>query len=348
MIKVSVIIPVYKVRQDYLRACLSSLVAQAMQEIEFILVSDGAPEIEKNICNEYVAADSRFIFFDQKHTGVSPTRNFGISHARGEYITFVDCDDWVEKEAFVSLYNFAKENNSDIVFWNLFFFEDDIKQSATSFSSKRIDNLSEEEQELYKKKIIHPSKKELLIPALTVCKLIRRECISKNNIQFDEDLNYGEDRVFNFRLAEACKIISYYNIPLYYYRIHNQSATFSFQENYLNNTIKYICKLEEITNGAYNEQLGNDLWIGYQISWQRCFFHPSNKKTFFDKISILKSTISSPVFQSIIKHAGHNNDNLIAKLELSCLKHKMYTIIWLHGLAKLILSHFHLRKRQFD
>ena len=109
--KVSVIIPIYKVFPDYLRSCLDSLVAQDMEECEFILVSDGAPEIENSICEEYASKDARFKFFKCEHAGVSATRNYGIEKAQGEYITFVDADDWIEPGTCDTTYSFAQKNN---------------------------------------------------------------------------------------------------------------------------------------------------------------------------------------------------------------------------------------------
>ena len=118
-IKVSVILPVYKVPLEYLRDCLDSLIAQTLRECEFIMVSDGAPEAECSVCEEYVARDSRFKFFKCEHAGVSVARNFGINQAQGEYTSFVDSDDLVSPEIFQKAYDFSKKENSDIVFWNM-------------------------------------------------------------------------------------------------------------------------------------------------------------------------------------------------------------------------------------
>ena len=118
MIKVSVIVPIYKVPVEYLRECLDSLASQTEQECEFIMVSDGAPAAECSICKEYSDKDFRFKFLIREHAGVSATRNYGIEQAQGEYITFVDSDDWIEKETCSLAYNYAKENDSDVVLWD--------------------------------------------------------------------------------------------------------------------------------------------------------------------------------------------------------------------------------------
>ena len=118
-IKVSVVVPVYKVPLEYLRVCLDSLAAQTLQECEFIVVSDGAPEAECSICEEYANKDSRFKYFRREHAGVSVTRNFGIEQAQGEYISFVDSDDYV-KQNYLSFLS-QLQISPDIIFFNFSF-----------------------------------------------------------------------------------------------------------------------------------------------------------------------------------------------------------------------------------
>ena len=122
MIKVSVIVALYKVPQDYLRDCLDSLIAQNSQDCEFIVVSDGAPDKECSICEEYTKKDSRIKFFKREHAGVSATRNFGIEQAQGEYITFVDSDDWIEDSYTSTISSF--KNSPDIVFFQFNYYNE--------------------------------------------------------------------------------------------------------------------------------------------------------------------------------------------------------------------------------
>ena len=103
MVLFSVIIPVFRVPLNYLKICLDSLTKQSNQECEFIILSDGAPEAECSICNEYATKDARFKFFKREHAGVSATRNFGINQAQGQYIIFVDSDDWIDQNCLAQL-----------------------------------------------------------------------------------------------------------------------------------------------------------------------------------------------------------------------------------------------------
>ena len=112
-IKVSVIVPVYNV-EKYLRECLESLVNQTLKEIEIICINDGSEDSSLEILNEYASKDSRFVIINQENCGQSVARNKGLDVAKGEYIGFVDSDDWVDLNFFENLYSEAVKNNSDI------------------------------------------------------------------------------------------------------------------------------------------------------------------------------------------------------------------------------------------
>lgn len=99
MPKISIIVPVYKV-EKYLHRCLDSIVAQNFTDWECILVDDGSPDGSGKICDEYAEKDGRFKVFHQENQRVSAARNKGLDNAKGEWIGFVDSDDWVSKDYF--------------------------------------------------------------------------------------------------------------------------------------------------------------------------------------------------------------------------------------------------------
>ena len=112
--KISIIVPVYKV-EKYLCRCLDSIVAQTFTDWECILIDDGSPDNSGKICDEYAEKDGRFRVIHQENAGVSAARNAGLDAARGEWIGFVDSDDWVESNMYEYLYNNALETKSDVV-----------------------------------------------------------------------------------------------------------------------------------------------------------------------------------------------------------------------------------------
>ena len=113
MTKVSIIVPVYNV-EKYLAKCLDSLINQTLKEIEIICINDGSRDNSLSILREYSNKDNRIIVVDKKNEGQSIARNIGISRASGEYLGFVDSDDWVDLDYFEKLYNSAKKYDTDI------------------------------------------------------------------------------------------------------------------------------------------------------------------------------------------------------------------------------------------
>ena len=115
MTKVSVIVPVYNV-EKYIDKCLNSLVNQTLKEIEVIVVNDGSPDNSQNIIDKYVKKYPKKVkSFIKENGGQGSARNLGLEHAKGEYISFIDSDDWIDNEALEKMYNLAKKKNSDVV-----------------------------------------------------------------------------------------------------------------------------------------------------------------------------------------------------------------------------------------
>ena len=110
---VSIVVPVYNA-EKYLEQCLNSIQNQTYKNFEVILVNDGSMDHSESICKSFVEGDSRFRYFLKSNGGASAARNFGLDHVRGDFITFIDADDWVDENHLEVLINNIKENNSDM------------------------------------------------------------------------------------------------------------------------------------------------------------------------------------------------------------------------------------------
>lgn len=111
--KISIIVPVYNT-EKYLSKCLNSLIKQTLKEVEILCVNDGSKDNSAKILEDFAQKDCRIKIFSQKNSGQSVARNLAIEHATGEYLGFVDSDDWIDLDYFEKLYNAAKENDCDI------------------------------------------------------------------------------------------------------------------------------------------------------------------------------------------------------------------------------------------
>lgn len=128
MALISVIIPAYNV-EEYIRECLDSVVNQTFEDIEIICVNDGSTDSSLDILNEYAANDSRITVITQENKGLSGARNTGLRNASGEYVYFIDSDDYLELDALARLYGLAQENDLDLILFKLINFDDDTKET---------------------------------------------------------------------------------------------------------------------------------------------------------------------------------------------------------------------------
>ena len=335
-IKVSIVTPVFNVPRGNLRACLDSLAAQTMQECEFIVVSDGASEAECSVCEEYAVKDSRFKFFSCKHAGVSATRNYGIDHAQGEFITFVDADDWIEPETCKITYDFAIENNSDIVFWDLFLQEPEKEAVSTEFRPQNIQNLSNEDFSIFQDSIIHCPKRNFLVPPLTVCKLLRRSCIQKYHIKFDTTLSRGEDRVFNFQVVSHVKRMAYLKRSLYHYIIHESSTEQAFHKHDFIDLLKFIQRLDDLSEQKKRFSIANETIECFFRCIYKLYHSNLNRKQIISELFFLKKQIKKEPFHTFIQKASFPEYSLLAKCEIALMKRK-FTLAFVLRILKAFL-----------
>ena len=213
--KISIIVPVYNV-EKYLRRCLDSILAQTFTDFECICVDDGSPDGSGKILDEYAEKDSRFVVIHKDNGGVSSARNAGLDVARGEWITFVDSDDWVEAETYETAYSVAVENDADLIQWNSWIVnENGIKKPFYDRGKKgKKGYFSIEHCCTY----FHGS----------MCnKIVSRKLFCSTKIRFDENISHCEDRIVAFKCyvqAEKCYQCEEF---FYYYFQRSDSALHS-------------------------------------------------------------------------------------------------------------------------
>lgn len=211
-IKVSVIIPVYN-GEKYIEELIESLRKQTLSSMEFIFVNDGSVDQSEKIILKHAKTDSRIRLFNKKNQGVSAARNDGIRLSIGEYIGFVDSDDYISANMYEILYNKAIESNADIVSCGR-------TSSETEFGSL---SFNDEKIQLNRIASVKDVIENKYLGMAVTSKLFKRECI--RDIWFSEKYKINEDRLFLFMAASKAENVLIIKRPLYFYRINEDSVT---------------------------------------------------------------------------------------------------------------------------
>ena len=208
MKKLSVIIPVYNV-EEYLEECLNSVCNQTLTDIEIICVNDGSTDNSGDILQDFAKQDTRIQIINQENAGLSAARNTGLKYATGEYITFLDSDDWISLDYYETLYNSAKENDADIAVGNVISWFHNAKMGfgyASKFSFSDMKDVI----------VTHTDKNNILQSCAVWNKIYKRELIFGNNLTFYHG-KMVEDFPFTFlAVALAGKIVCCPFTFLYY------------------------------------------------------------------------------------------------------------------------------------
>ncbi len=235
---ISVIIPVYN-SSERLDICVNSILNQSYSNLEIVLVDDGSTDNSLEIINSYVKKDSRVKGYHKNNGGVSSTRNYGLKVANGKFISFIDSDDYIDKEYFKTLLKHQKINNSDIVrcgyhLNNKSYSIVNVKEVYVNFE--------------FENKLIFDEMLKTYKFNSVWGQLIKKSVIKE--VKFDESLSMGEDFEFNINIIKNSSIVTLIPDVLYYYYYNNNGM------NYSKNKKKILKKIFDI-NSIYSNILND-------------------------------------------------------------------------------------------
>ena len=307
---VSVIIPVYNV-EKYLEECIDSVLAQTYQNIEIILVDDGSTDSSGLICDRYAEKNTNISVIHQKNSGLSAARNSGLNKASGDYIYFLDSDDYILNNAIENLLLVAENDNSDIVFFDAYSFLDDsdetIKQNYrrnnTYVTNSGIDVFSQ----LQRNNEYHSS-----VPLL----FIKKELIKNNNVSFVSGIYY-EDMLFTFEALCLAPVVSQCKEALYFRRYRSDSImTSKKNKKYFDSYVAVYKAVRDfsVKNGIINKDFAKEYIARLAFN----VFNNYNKLTSEDKREC-KAELNA-VKKDILQNNAYGN---------TALKMKCYSdILW--------------------
>lgn len=326
-IKISIIVPIYNV-EEYLKNGLDSLINQTFKDIEIICINDCSPDNSLSILQEYANKDSRIKIIDLKENkGQGNARNIAINEAKGEYIMFLDPDDWYELDTCEKAYNQITKNDNDFVIFDFSRFHEET--SLIKLDSK----YSETFNQLEKKFDINPKdcNFQFLLNAFVWNKIYKTSFIKENKILFSTH-RFSEDLPFSIKVFALANSFSFISESLYFYRkkaSENMTLNYteyyshvidSHRENYLyienlgnENLIKnYLVYTIKSTQhwfdnfGKINKNIKNDFYAKL-----REYYLLLNKSTY---ISSIKSQIKYKRLKNVLKYSNYSYFNIFYQL----------------------------------
>lgn len=341
--KVSIIVPIYKVPEPFLRQCIESCINQTLTDIEIILVDDGSPDDCGLICDEYAARDSRINVIHKENGGLVSARNAGFEVAAGEWMMYLDGDDWIDLDTCEKAIAYV-ERYEDIyvVFWKY------IQELGTQSIKGKCEWPCADDEHLYVGEECKKLARNVLVYksgiATAYCKLIRTEYARKYGIKHDDRLKQGaEGMEFSLRTFYHADRVLYVNAYWNHYLYNPDSISKAVNERntqYLTDCLRVV--EEDISGFERKEDFIKALYqrtvyilIAMAMS---TYFHPNNRDSLFIRCKKYAKVINGyDLYRQALKHAATNGMDRQRRIALMLIRLKMYFMLDIIGKLKQIM-----------
>ena len=316
---VSIIVPVYNAEKTIGR-CVDSILGQQYTDFELLLVDDGSKDGSGAICDSYALADSRVQVIHKENTGVSDTRNIGISRARGAYLQFLDSDDWITPDATKLLVEAAGEHNCDLVISDFYRVvgervsrKGDIDEDRVLTREEYAAHMMEQPADFYYGVLWN--------------KLYRRDIVADHHLQMDPEISWCEDFMFNLEYIRHAQRFYALQVPIYYYV--KTKGSLASQSLSISKTIRMKLMLFEYYNQFYKSVLDEDEYEKSRLKVYRFLVDaagdgavpptilPGSKKLGDERVSICPEALSG---EGVLADSFRERKLLEQYLESAALK----------------------------
>lgn len=328
--KVSIIVPVYNVPEQYLRKCVETLVNQTLKEIEIILVDDGTYETSGKICDELALTDNRIKVIHQENKGLCGARNTGAKAAAGDWIAYVDGDDFVELDTYETLYNEANvEEDIDVVMFS--YIKDYPSRSVVMNYDKYLESgkvyQTKEELRYLQSMILNYNANIAMAPT----KFMRHDFVRANDIYHDEILRQGAEGIeFNVRLMASAKKVKFIEKHFYHYIYNDESITTKHNEK---NHLMVLGCFEKIKKEIDNNDKElmdwfydrmNNVILTTAISG---YFSPSNPEKYSVKKKKYKEYLKNDIVKETLSKKVNKTLDFTRRVTLICIKLHLFMLV---------------------
>lgn len=291
MPKIGFVVPVYKVKEEFLRYCVNSLINQTMHDIEIVLVDDYSPDKCGKICDEIANQDKRIkVIHHEQNRGLPNARNTGIVNSDSEWLAFIDSDDWVDLDMAEKLSNEIEKNYADIYIYSGYReFKQKTQICTYIYPHGKEFVTPNERNELEKRFLIDQSKHKIVgsFPLQSACiKLVNRK-LFVNGLRF-VDVRFAEDGLFHLYSIEMAEKVIYLQYNFYHYRDTFDSMVNGYRENAIQEQKSYLSEVWKFAD-IYNKDVTfkKSIYFITFLSMQFCvwqkLFNKKYKKNYIQR-----------------------------------------------------------------
>ena len=250
---ISVIVPVYNT-EKYIAECLDSIINQTYKKLEIIVIEDGSIDNSYDVCKEYAKKDDRIILIQQENSGVAMARSNGIDHANGEFVVFVDSDDYIENTMYEDMMN--EKGDADLVSCTFIRHVSEEKENdAVVYRKNLFDEITYCDEKFFDKMIYDFDEEKILRLSPNIWnKLFIHDKVDKFYKNLNNDIYNGEDFLFVCNYVLMCKKIVFLDKPLYNYRFRNDSCVRTIRDNELHNVNNLYLAIRDILRDHFMEK----------------------------------------------------------------------------------------------
>ena len=331
---VSIIVPVYNAA-PYLNQCVDSLTNQTLKEIEIILINDGSTDDSLAVCVALAATDDRIRLIDKLNGGVSEARNDGLRAATGEYVGFVDPDDWVDEDMYERMLTTLTKADSDVCMCN---YVKETKEGTDPVLMKQTGIIEKDAilGDIVANVIAKPSFKSGETDIMgSVCRLlIKRELLETENIWFDKEVAFMEDLLVCVEAFLKSERIAIDDGGYYHYRVHESSTVMAYKEHFYQRQKQAFSKLQELLvregkAAILATRLANRYIIIALLSLAN-EAHKDNPTPFREKIRNIDKILEDDKLAATLEKIDLDAVESRKKLELNLIKKKASVTLYLY------------------
>lgn len=323
MPKISIIVPVY-CAESYLERCVESILSQTEKNLELILVDDGSIDNTGKMCDDFARKDARVVVIHQENSGVSIARNKGLAIARGEYIGFVDSDDWIEKNMYERLLKTVKKTDAEIVVCDALTVQSNTEKILDTIPPL-LQNTTLKKEEINSETLLY------LAGAVWRC-VYKKDLIKINSIEFPAGIKMSEDRIFNILCMGYAKKIAYLKESYYNRFINLESVVHSFHADYFKLVKDAYYSTQVALDIAWNEniELKNAYlgqFIGGAFAAINNYFYKTCPWSFSEKLCSVKEICDDVELREAIVRSKNNSKRAKWILNKNVFLLSMYSIL---------------------